>query len=285
MFVVFGVLYGVLYGLVLLYCDVFNVFDKVCECSFCYGCQIGYYDFDLQGMLFGDMGVICVDCGNLFGMLDVVCNVVVVMFVVVLLFECGVILVVFGGDDLILVLCVCVFEVYGLLNVLQFDVYFDFCDEVNGEWYGYLSLIWCICEMLFVRWIVQVGLCGSGSVCLSDVEDVLCLGNVFVLVDVVYDEGIEVVMWYFVDDVLWFVIVDIDGFDLSIVLGVVVLMLGGLMFYQMCGVLWYLCVNMCFVGIDVVEYYLVFDVCEMIVLMIVWLLINVIGIIVCCIVW
>ncbi|WP_321928736.1 agmatinase [Burkholderia cenocepacia] len=276
-FAVLGAPYGVPYGPALLHCDASNAPDKVRERSFRYGRQIGHYDFDLQGTLFGDTGATCVDCGNLPGTLDVARNAAAVTSAVASLLERGAIPVVLGGDDSIPALCMRAFDAYGPLNVLQFDAHLDFRDEVNGERHGYSSPIRRIREMPFVRRIVQVGLRGSGSARPSDVEDALRSGNVLVPADVVHDEGIEAVTRHLVDDAPWFVTVDIDGLDPSIAPGVVAPMPGGLTFHQTRGVLRHLCANTRLAGIDVVEYHPALDVREMTALTIVRLLTNVIG--------
>lgn len=276
-FAVLGAPYGIPYGPALLHCDASNAPDKIRERSFRYGRQIGHYDFDLQGTLFGDSGATCVDCGNVPGTLDVGRNAAAVTSSVAALLARGAVPIVLGGDDSIPPLCVRAYESRGPLNVLQFDAHLDFRDEVNGERHGYSSPIRRIREMPFVKRIVQVGLRGSGSARASDVEDALSSGNVLVPAEVVHDEGIAAVTKHLVNDAPWFVTFDVDGLDPGIAPGVVAPLPGGLTFHQARGILKHLCMKTQFAGIDFVEHHPALDVRDMTALTIIRLLTNVIG--------
>lgn len=70
----------------------------------------------------------------------------------------GVLLVVLGGDYLVNIFCINVFDGEDLIYVVQIDVYFDFVDEWYGVWYGYGNLMWCVVEKFYVMGLSQIGI-------------------------------------------------------------------------------------------------------------------------------
>lgn len=160
--VVIGVLIGWFYSVEVLDCDQVNVFDVIRVVLGWFQFMDEWFDFDVGGMVFDGREIKVVDCGNVIvDCEDLVGILVCIENVICKILNVGVVLIVFGGDYLILIL---VFKVYfgydGQLMIIQIDVYIDWCDEVYGVMDGYFSLMCCVLEMVYVGEMFQIGICG-----------------------------------------------------------------------------------------------------------------------------
>ena len=213
------------------------------------------YSFDFGGPVLDGQDVRIVDCGDVPGdPTDPRGNVDRATRAVGTMLSRGSVPIVFGGDDSIPIPVVRAYEDHGPVFVIQIDQHLDFKDEVDGVREGYSSPMRRIAEMDWVDGIIQVGLHGTGSGQLSDVDDAREAGNILVTDREVHDGGVETVLSRVPDGARYFITLDFDGLDPSICPAVSHPEPGGLTFVEMVDLLRELPAKGRVVGMDLVEF-------------------------------
>ena len=162
--------------------------------------------------------------------------------------------IVFGGDDAVPIPVIRAYREFGPIVVVQIDQHLDFRDEVDGVREGYSSPMRRVSEMDWVEKIVQVGLRGTGSGRIDDVEDALTSGNVLISEREVHEQGIAAVLERIPDDANYFITLDFDGLDPAISPAVSHPEPGGLTFAEAADLLRGLPKKGRVVGMDMVEF-------------------------------
>ena len=214
-----------------------------------------FYSFDFGGPLLDGRAIRIVDCGDVPGdPMDLKGAVDRATEAVQTILSRGAVPIVFGGDDAVPIPVIRAYREFGPIVVVQIDQHLDFRDEVDGVREGYSSPMRRVSEMDWVEKIVQVGLRGTGSGRVDDVEDALATGNVLITEREVHEQGIAAVLERIPDDANYFITLDFDGLDPSISPAVSHPEPGGLTFAEAADLLRGLPQKGRVVGMDLVEF-------------------------------
>lgn len=214
-----------------------------------------FYSFDFDGPLMDGRDMRIVDCGDVPGdPMDVRGTVDRATKAVRAILSRGAVPIVFGGDDAVPIPVIRAYRDFGPIVVIQIDQHLDFRDEVNGVREGYSSPMRRVSEMNWVEKIVQIGLRGTGSGRMSDVEDALAAGNVLITEREVHEKGIAAVLDRIPDGANYFITLDFDGLDTAISPAVSHPEPGGLTFSETVALLRGLPKKGRVVGMDLVEF-------------------------------
>lgn len=212
---------GVCYGL----CEVCNLFSLMCKVY--YVSCIVFYDL----VWVGDFGDVLVNFIDLFDLLCCIEGFYCQVYVV------GILLLLVGGDYLVILLIFCVLGCEWLLGMVYFDVYFDINDCYFGDNFYIYGMLFCrvIEEGLFdLLCMVQIGICGLVYLLDDDVFVCEC-GICVIYMEEFVELGVEVILvevWWVVGDGLIYVSFDVDVFDLVFVFGIGILEIGGMISFQ-----------------------------------------------------
>jgi agmatinase len=238
-----------------------------------------HYDFDLGGPLAADGRLDLVDCGDVAGdPRDLAATARGATACVRDLVAGGATPLVVGGDHAIPPLVVAGLDHTRELNILQIDAHLDYRDEVDGVRDGYSSPIRRLRELPFVGDIVQVGLRGSGSARVADVEAALAAGNVLITADQVHDAGVAVVLDRLRAGARYYITIDVDGLDPGCAPGAGWPLPGGLQFGQAAAIVRAVARVADVAGIDFCEFVPRLDLNGLTALTVTRLLINLIGV-------
>lgn len=214
-----------------------------------------FYSFDFGGPLLDGRAIRIVDCGDVPGdPMDLKGAVDRATEAVQTILSRGAVPIVFGGDDAVPIPVIRAYREFGPIVVVQIDQHLDFRDEVDGVREGYSSPMRRVSEMDWVEKIVQVGLRGTGSGRIDDVEDALATGNVLISEREVHEQGIAAVLERIPDDANYFITLDFDGLDPAISPAVSHPEPGGLTFAEAADLLRGLPKKGRVVGMDMVEF-------------------------------
>ncbi|MDE3256306.1 MAG: agmatinase [Gemmatimonadota bacterium] len=214
-----------------------------------------FYSFDFGGPLLDGRAIRIVDCGDVPGdPMDLKGAVDRATEAVQTILSRGAVPIVFGGDDAVPIPVIRAYREFGPIVVVQIDQHLDFRDEVDGVREGYSSPMRRVSEMDWVEKIVQVGLRGTGSGRIDDVEDALATGNVLISEREVHEQGIAAVLERIPHDANYFITLDFDGLDPAISPAVSHPEPGGLTFAEAADLLRGLPQKGRVVGMDLVEF-------------------------------
>ena len=191
-----------------------------------------HMDFDLGGTMLPS-GVTAVDCGDLaIDSADSAGNRARIKGAARMLLDGGAVPVLLGGDDSVPIPFFEAFEGRGTFHVLQIDAHIDWRDEVQGTRLGLSSTMRRASEMGWIGKIVQVGMRGSGSARVSDYQDALRAGVIFVTAREVAARGIQVALDAIPRGGNLLITLDCDALDPSVIPGVIGPAPGGLGYWQ-----------------------------------------------------
>lgn len=165
----------------------------------------------------------------------------------------GAVPIVLGGDDSI---PIPVLQAYAgrSLTIVQIDAHIDWRDEVRGERWGLSSTMRRASEMTQVGVMIQVGQRGVGSARPADLEAAHARGVHFFSARDVHRGGINQVLHHVPKGGDVFITIDVDGFDPTVVPGVLAPEPGGLTYFQAIELIDGVADRATIAGFDVVEF-------------------------------
>lgn len=211
------------------------------------------YDFDLGGPLYDGQPVRAVDCGDVRA--DVATptsHVARAEAAVRRILGVGAMPIVLGGDHAVPIPVLRAFDA-DAITLVQIDQHIDWRDEVAGVRDGLSSPIRRASEMAHVGEIFQIGLRGTGSARIEEVQAALAYGAQLVTAYELHEAGPEAVLARIPDGGRYYVTIDLDGMDPSCAPGVAAPCPGGVSFAQARALLRGLVRKGRVVGMDVVE--------------------------------
>jgi agmatinase len=192
--------------------------------------KLTHYDFDLGGPLLPAGGRL-VDCGDLaFDPADLPGNRTRIADSYRTLLARGAAPLLLGGDDSVQIPALGAFAARGEITILQVDAHIDWREEVEGERFGLSSTMRRASEFDGVRTIVQVGARGTGSARPSDVADARAAGAQLIDMSILRARGMAPAIEAIPPGRPVVVCFDVDGFDPTVVPGVLGRTPGGLGF-------------------------------------------------------
>ncbi len=215
--------------------------------------SIERYDFDLGGPLYDGQPVRAVDCGDVRA--DVAAptsHVARAEAAVRRILGAGAMPIVLGGDHAVPIPVLRAFDA-DAITLVQIDQHIDWRDEVAGVRDGLSSPIRRASEMAHVGEIFQIGLRGTGSARLEEVQAALAYGAQLVTAYELHEAGPKAVLARIPDGGRYYVTIDLDGMDPSCAPGVAAPCPGGVSFAQARALLRGLVRKGRVVGMDVVE--------------------------------
>jgi agmatinase len=165
----------------------------------------------------------------------------------------GAVPIVLGGDDSI---PIPVLQAYAdrSLTIVQIDAHIDWRDEVRGERWGLSSTMRRASEMPQVGAMIQVGQRGVGSARPADLEAAHARGVHFFSARDVHRGGVAQVLHNVPKGGDVFITIDVDGFDPSVIPGVLAPEPGGLSYFQAIELIDGIADRATIAGFDVVEF-------------------------------
>lgn len=214
----------------------------------------GHYDFDLGGPLLRAQDRL-VDCGDVaFDPADFAGNRARIEAVYTSLLERGAAPLLLGGDDSVQIPALSAFAARGEISILQVDAHIDWRDEVEGERFGLSSTMRRASELSGVKAIVQVGAHGIGSAREAEVADARAAGAHLIDMRMLRAKGIAHAVECVPAGRPVVVCFDVDGFDPSVVPGVLGRAPGGLGFGDVVDLLNGVAERAPIIGFNVVEF-------------------------------
>ena len=160
---------------------------------------------------------------------------------------------VLGGDHSIPIPVLRAFAAEPPVTVILIDAHIDYRDEVDGEREGLSSGMRRAMELPWVDSVVQIGVRGSGSARVADVEDALQAGCTPIPALDIHLQGIEALLDRIPPGQRYYVSLDMDGFDPAVAPGVGSPSVGGLTYPQVFRLLQHVAAVGEIVGMDIVE--------------------------------
>jgi agmatinase len=192
--------------------------------------KLTHYDFDLGGPLLPDGGRL-VDCGDIaFDPADLPGNRARITTAYRTLLGRGAAPLLLGGDDSVQIPALAAFAERGEITILQVDAHIDWREEIEGERFGLSSTMRRASELDGVKAIVQVGARGTGSARPSDVAEARAAGAQLIDMSILRARGMASAIEAVPPGRPVVVCFDVDGFDPSVVPGVLGRTPGGLTF-------------------------------------------------------
>ncbi len=193
-----------------------------------------HYDWDLGGPLLDGRPVKVVDCGNVTADLtDLREHYRRAEAAARKIFQAGATLITLGGDHGIPIPVMRALEgIADGITLVHIDAHLDWRDEVNGEREGYSSPIRRASEMAWFDKIVQIGMRGTGSARIGEVEDARAYGADIVTAYELHEIGMEAVLARIPDGGPYYLSIDADGLDPTIMPAVMAQTPGGLDWVQ-----------------------------------------------------
>ena len=193
-----------------------------------------HYDWDLGGPLLDGRPVRVADCGNVTADLsDLREHYRRAEAAARKIFRAGATLITLGGDHGIPIPVMRALEgVAQGITLVHIDAHLDWRDEVNGETEGYSSPIRRASEMAWFDKIVQIGMRGTGSARIGEVEDARAYGADIVTAYELHEIGMEAVLARIPDGGPYYLTIDADGLDPTIMPAVMAQTPGGLDWVQ-----------------------------------------------------
>jgi agmatinase len=160
---------------------------------------------------------------------------------------------VIGGDHSIPIPVLRAFHHQPPVTVILVDAHIDYRDEVDGEREGLSSGMRRAMELPWVESVVQIGVRGSGSARVEDVEESSSAGCIPIPALDIHLHGVEPMLSMIPARPRYYVSLDMDGFDPSVAPGVGSPAVGGLTYPQVVRIFQHLATVGEVVGMDVVE--------------------------------
>lgn len=216
--------------------------------------SIERYDFDLGGPLYDGRPIRTVDCGDIIGdFRDLTAHYVKAEAAIRKIRAAGAMPIVLGGDHGVPIPVLRGLDGEGPITLIQIDQHLDWRQEVNGVTTGYSSPIRRASEMAHVGEIFQIGLHGTGSARIEEVEAARAYGAHLVTSYEVHERGMQAVLDRIPAGGRYYLTIDLDGIDPAIAPGVAGPCPGGLTFPQVRTLIHGLVGKGRVVGMDVVE--------------------------------
>lgn len=216
--------------------------------------KLTHYDFDLGGPLLPD-GRRLVDCGDLaFDPADLPGNRAQIAAAYEALLARGAAPLLLGGDDSVQIPALGAFAARGEITILQVDAHIDWREEVEGERFGLSSTMRRASEFDGVKTIVQVGARGTGSARPSDVAEAKAAGAQLIDMTILRARGMAPAIEAVPPGRPVVVCFDVDGFDPSVVPGVLGRTPGGLGFGDVVTLLNGVAERAPIIGFNIVEF-------------------------------
>jgi agmatinase len=216
--------------------------------------SIERYDFDLGGPLYDGRPIRTVDCGDIIGdFRDLTAHYVKAEAAIRKIRAAGAMPIVLGGDHGVPIPVLRALDGDGPITLIQIDQHLDWRQEVNGVSTGYSSPIRRASEMAHVGEIFQIGLHGTGSARIEEVEAARAYGAHLVTSYEVHERGMQAVLDRIPAGGRYYLTIDLDGIDPAIAPGVAGPCPGGLTFPQVRTLIHGLVGKGRVVGMDVVE--------------------------------
>lgn len=216
--------------------------------------KLAHYDFDLGGPLLPADGRL-VDCGDLaFDPDDLPGNRARIAATYATLLARGAAPLLLGGDDSVQIPALGAFAARGEITILQVDAHIDWREEVEGERFGLSSTMRRACELDGVRTIVQVGARGTGSARPSDVAEARAAGAQLIDMGILRAKGMAPAIAAVPPGRPVVVCFDVDGFDPSVVPGVLGRTPGGLAYGDVVTLLNGVAERAPIIGFNIVEF-------------------------------
>ncbi len=242
---------------------------------------VGHWDFDLDGPLFDDRPLCCLDIGDIPTRLhDNENNRLQIETRTREILAMPAVPILIGGDDSVPIPFLSAFSGSGPLWILQIDAHIDWRDKVDGERYGYSSPMRRASEMPHVAGIVQAGIRSVGSARLAEIEAARRYGSRLVTAREIHANGVEAALRHIPDGAQVVITLDCDGLDPGVMPGVAARTPGGLSYTQVIDLISATGRKARIAGIDLVELYPPADIDGLAALTAARILVNAIGAIV-----
>lgn len=213
--------------------------------------QKGYWDINQNKRFLEDISMS--DCGDVdVAYYDIERNRKIITQTVKKILKAGTFPVVIGGDHSITYPCICAFEDFKSLDIIQIDAHLDWIDEVDGIRYANGSPMRRSMELDFTNKMVQLGIrCIRSRE--SDYNFAKSQGSQIFTRQDIRQKGIDEIVekWPPLGNV--YVSIDIDGLDPSIAPGTGSPTVDGLLYYEVINLLKGITKKSNVVGFDIVE--------------------------------
>ena len=213
--------------------------------------QKGYWDINQNKRFLEDISMS--DCGDVdVAYYDIERNRKIITQTVKKILKAGTFPVVIGGDHSITYPCICAFEDFKSLDIIQIDAHLDWIDEVDGIRYANGSPMRRSMELDFTNKMVQMGIrCIRSRE--SDYNFAKSQGSQIFTRQDIRQKGVDEIVEKLSPLGNVYVSIDIDGLDPSIAPGTGSPTVDGLLYYEVINLLKGITKKSYVVGFDIVE--------------------------------
>ena len=213
--------------------------------------QKGYWDINQNKRFLEDISMS--DCGDVdVAYYDIERNRKIITQTVKKILKAGTFPVVIGGDHSITYPCICAFEDFKSLDIIQIDAHLDWIDEVDGIRYANGSPMRRSMELDFTNKMVQLGIrCIRSRE--SDYNFAKSQGSQIFTRQDIRQKGVDEIVEKLPPLGNVYVSIDIDGLDPSIAPGTGSPTVDGLLYYEIINLLKGITKKSNVVGFDIVE--------------------------------
>ena len=213
--------------------------------------QKGYWDINQNKRFLEDISMS--DCGDVdVAYYDIERNRKIITQTVKKILKAGTFPVVIGGDHSITYPCICAFEDFKSLDIIQIDAHLDWIDEVDGIRYANGSPMRRSMELDFTNKMVQLGIrCIRSRE--SDYNFAKSQGSQIFTRQDIRQKGVDEIVEKLPSLGNVYVSIDIDGLDPSIAPGTGSPTVDGLLYYEVINLLKGITKKSNVVGFDIVE--------------------------------
>ena len=213
--------------------------------------QKGYWDINQNKRFLEDISMS--DCGDVdVAYYDIERNRKIITQTVKKILKAGTFAVVIGGDHSITYPCICAFEDFKSLDIIQIDAHLDWIDEVDGIRYANGSPMRRSMELDFTNKMVQLGIrCIRSRE--SDYNFAKSQGSQIFTRQDIRQKGVDEIVEKLPPLGNVYVSIDIDGLDPSIAPGTGSPTVDGLLYYEVINLLKGITKKSNVVGFDIVE--------------------------------
>ena len=213
--------------------------------------QKGYWDINQNKRFLEDISMS--DCGDVdIAYYDIERNRKIITQTVKKILKAGTFPVVIGGDHSITYPCICAFEDFKSLDIIQIDAHLDWIDEVDGIRYANGSPMRRSMELDFTNKMVQLGIrCIRSRE--SDYNFAKSQGSQIFTRQDIRQKGVDEIVEKLPPLGNVYVSIDIDGLDPSIAPGTGSPTVDGLLYYEVINLLKGITKKSNVVGFDIVE--------------------------------
>ena len=213
--------------------------------------QKGYWDINQNKRFLEDISMS--DCGDVdVAYYDIERNRKIITQTVKKILKAGTFPVVIGGDHSITYPCICAFEDFKSLDIIQIDAHLDWIDEVDGIRYANGSPMRRSMELDFTNKMVQLGIrCIRSRE--SDYNFAKSQGSQIFTRQDIRQKGVDEIVEILPPLGNVYVSIDIDGLDPSIAPGTGSPTVDGLLYYEVINLLKGITKKSNVVGFDIVE--------------------------------